>query len=28
MKVKLRSEATWDEDDKKGYVLLRIGKNV
>jgi len=28
MKVKLRSEATWDEDDKKGYVLSRTGKNV
>ena len=28
MKVKLRSEATWDKDDKKGYVLLRTGKNV
>ncbi len=28
MKVKLRSEATWDKDDKKGYVLSRTGKNV
>jgi hypothetical protein len=28
MQVKLRSESTWDEDDKMGYVLSRTGKNV
>ena len=28
IKVKLRSKATWDEDDKKGYVLSRTGKNI
>jgi hypothetical protein len=28
MKVKLRSETTWENDDKMGYVLSRTGKNA
>jgi hypothetical protein len=28
MQVKLRSENTWDENDKMGYILSRTGKNV
>jgi hypothetical protein len=28
MKVKLRSEPTWEEKDNMSYVLSRTGKNV
>ena len=27
MKVKLKAESTWDEDEKMGYILSRTGKN-